>query len=97
MVLAAKPLPASLRGNSKRTYRFRGHGGAGHGDRPAGSPVTEDPWSVRYHHTKAAGHGTGLGLAVVKKIVDLHRGAIDIRNTTPTGARVTSIMKVASE
>ena len=44
--------------------------------------------------TKAAGHGTGLGLAVVKKIVDLHGGAIAIRNVPPGGARVTVALKV---
>ncbi len=43
--------------------------------------------------TKPAGHGTGLGLAVVRKIVDLHGGAIDIRNTPPRGARVTLMLK----
>jgi signal transduction histidine kinase len=44
--------------------------------------------------TKPVGHGTGLGLAVVKKIVDLHGGAITIRNAPPGGVQVTLILKV---
>jgi signal transduction histidine kinase len=47
--------------------------------------------------TKPVGHGTGLGLAVVKRIVDLHGGAIDIRNAPPGGARVTLILKLDPE
>jgi two-component system, NtrC family, sensor kinase len=43
--------------------------------------------------TKPTGQGTGLGLAVVKKIVDLHGGAIDLRNAPPAGVRVTLILK----
>jgi PAS domain S-box-containing protein len=44
--------------------------------------------------TKPVGHGTGLGLAVVKRIVDLHGGAIGIRNAPPGGVRVTLILKL---
>jgi nitrogen fixation/metabolism regulation signal transduction histidine kinase len=32
--------------------------------------------------------GTGLGLAIVKKIVDEHRGEIEIANTAPHGAQI---------
>lgn len=38
--------------------------------------------------TKPAGVGTGLGLSVVKKIIDLHRGQLMFENKEPHGARV---------
>jgi PAS domain S-box-containing protein len=39
--------------------------------------------------TKPTGRGTGLGLSVVKTIIDLHGGTIDIRNLHEAGVRVT--------
>ena len=47
--------------------------------------------------TKPVGLGTGLGLSVVKKIMDLHGGAIEIQNAAPHGVVVTLVLKAASE
>jgi signal transduction histidine kinase len=44
--------------------------------------------------TKAPGVGTGLGLSVIKKIVDLHGAAITVKNAPPGGVLVTLIVKV---
>lgn len=44
--------------------------------------------------TKPVGVGTGLGLSIAKKIVDLHSGAIEIKNTPPRGVLVTVALKV---
>ena len=44
--------------------------------------------------TKTTGRGTGLGLSVVKTIIDLHGATIDIRNLPEGGARVTIMFQV---
>jgi two-component system NtrC family sensor kinase len=43
--------------------------------------------------TKPVGVGTGLGLSVTKRIVDLHGGALAIKNAPPRGVLATIILK----
>ena len=40
--------------------------------------------------------GTGLGLVIVKKIVEDHGGDVTIVNVAPRGARVTIILPTAA-
>jgi nitrogen fixation/metabolism regulation signal transduction histidine kinase len=41
--------------------------------------------------------GTGLGLPIVKKIIEEHRGTIQIENIRPHGARVSIMLPVSPE
>jgi signal transduction histidine kinase len=43
--------------------------------------------------TKPTGVGTGLGLPVSKKIIEMHGGALDIANRPGGGVRVTILLK----
>lgn len=65
----------------------------GTGISPGDLPKVFDPFFT----TKPAGVGTGLGLSVVRKIVDLHGGAIDIRNVERSGVVVTLILRAAEK
>ena len=56
-------------------------------------PKVFDPFFT----TKPVGVGTGLGLSVVKKIVDFHGGGVDIQNAAPGGVVVTLILRAEPE
>jgi signal transduction histidine kinase len=61
---------------------------------PGISPEAKDKLFQAFHSTKAS-KGTGLGLAVTKKIVDEHRGAIDIKTEAGKGTTFAISLPVA--
>jgi PAS domain S-box-containing protein len=50
-----------------------------------------------FYTTKKTGVGTGLGLCVVKKIIDLHKGFIKIRNNAERGVTVQLLFKTETK
>ncbi|MBX3743844.1 MAG: PAS domain-containing protein [Verrucomicrobiae bacterium] len=61
----------------------------GSGIAEADLPRIFDPFFT----TKPVGVGTGLGLTVARKIVDLHEGAVEIGNAPTGGVRVAVVLK----
>lgn len=47
--------------------------------------------------TKRGKGGTGLGLSVIRTIVDMHMGTVDIRNREKQGTRVTIMLKAKKQ
>lgn len=64
----------------------------GHGIRTNQMSLIYEP----FYTTKPAGKGSGLGLTVAKKIVDLHHGRLEISNRPEGGVLATLTLKTAA-
>lgn len=59
------------------------------------APENLDKLFEPFFSTKPTGKGMGLGLTVAKKMIELHRGTIAVRNGAEGGAVVTMMFKLA--
>lgn len=90
---------AAAQGGRRKTDRFRPEETVvvaevednGTGIRKEHFPKIFDPFFT----TKPPGEGTGLGLSVAQKIMDLHGGAIEVNNRKEGGVRATLFFKIA--
>lgn len=68
------------------------------GDSGCGIPEAhQDKIFEPFFTTKAAGEGSGLGLSIVRKIIDHHRGRIRIRSAVRRGTTVSVFLPLARE
>jgi signal transduction histidine kinase len=85
----------------RASYRPGGVGGAA-GNRPAvvvavidngpGIPVSKQPWVFEPFNTTKGVRGTGLGLAVAKRIVEEHHGTLLLTSAENKGATFTMML-----
>lgn len=56
------------------------------------APEIKDRIFEPFFTTLASGEGSGMGLAIVKKIVEQHQGRIDVQSEVGVGTTITVIL-----